>query len=633
MTTNPPTQAHITDQLRQWQIDALQAWRLRGRRGVVEAATGTGKTRLAIAAISEAKAADPDCGIAIVVPTLILAEQWRDALVKQLDLDQAAIDEYHSDAPRPTGTARVVLAVINSARDHLPGILTKWHKDGHSTLMIVDECHRAASESNRRVLQVNATWTLGLSATPERDDGDETVVYSGLGEVCYRYPLIQALEDGVLAPVTILNVYVDFTAAEQAAWSDLSATIGTLTDRLRRDHSLSFDERAGAFLRVARQLSRDGDQTAGELLAAIGRRTKIVRSATNRLECLRDVATWQTTASAQLLVFHEVIEDAEACRQMFVDAGIATSLEHSELPATDRKTAVDEFRRGDSRVLVVVKAVDEGVDVPEASCAVIAAGSRSRRQRIQRIGRVLRALPGKQALVVTVLVRGTPEEYGVGLRDVDLLGAVRVRHHRWTAPDDLMSVVSNPALADSYHPGETTLDFADELVRDDLGFNSSDERPAGRAHLVAYTTDMPRNSWITLDEAVARLGAPRQWINRQLPQIRAHTSQRTGTRPAGDVVHAIEFDDLCTRWQREERTPPHGVRQPTVRRTATQTRPATTDTVLAAAERLSGAGVLPTHRALARELQVNENIIDRLLRDETVLKVKIKQLARDSRRN
>src|SRR5690348_2041898 len=71
--------------LKPWQADALSAWHTAGRRGVIEAATGTGKTMVALAAIEGLyREHHKNLRVAVVVPTKVLAQQWRHELHRNL---------------------------------------------------------------------------------------------------------------------------------------------------------------------------------------------------------------------------------------------------------------------------------------------------------------------------------------------------------------------------------------------------------------------------------------------------------------------------------------------------------------------------------------------------------------------
>jgi hypothetical protein len=231
----------IIEPLRAWQGDALARWRERDHRGVIEAATGTGKTYVALAAVEGFVAEFGDRGrVVVVVSSLAMARQWKTDLIVKLGVPEGEIAEWHSEAAPSAlpASPRLILAVIDTARRRLPNLMQSWHDAGLETLLVVDECHHAASPTNRRIFDVRARRSLGLSATVERDDGDEQVVYDGAGEICYTYSLLDALEDGVLAPITSVNLYVEFTAAERDDWLALGTTVETLWAQLQR-HQLA----------------------------------------------------------------------------------------------------------------------------------------------------------------------------------------------------------------------------------------------------------------------------------------------------------------------------------------------------------------------------------------------------------
>jgi len=75
----------------------------------------------------------------------------------------------------------------------------------------------------------------------------------------------------------------------------------------------------------------------------------------------------------------------------------------------ERSETLERFMSGRYRRIVTSRVLDEGVDVPDASLAVIISGSGSSRQFVQRLGRVLRKSEGKQARLVELVSRGTVE--------------------------------------------------------------------------------------------------------------------------------------------------------------------------------------------------------------------------------
>ena len=166
--------------------------------------TGAGKTFFAMQCMLVVWEQDADARVLIVVPTVALMDQWRVALQDELGIDDADIDLV-GGGTRRIRRSLVTVAVINSARD-LVAELTgegRW-------FLIVDECHRVASPTNRKVLDGSYIAKLGMSATPERqyDDLFETVVVPSLGPIVFRYEYKDASADGVISDFELWNIRV-----------------------------------------------------------------------------------------------------------------------------------------------------------------------------------------------------------------------------------------------------------------------------------------------------------------------------------------------------------------------------------------------------------------------------------------
>jgi superfamily II DNA or RNA helicase len=80
-------------------------------------------------------------------------------------------------------------------------------------------------------------------------------------------------------------------------------------------------------------------------------------------------------------------------------------------PQQERDDILGKFHRGNYKRIVTSRVLDEGVDVPDASIAVILSGSGSNRQFVQRLGRILRKYPGKEAILFELVSQGTAEIY------------------------------------------------------------------------------------------------------------------------------------------------------------------------------------------------------------------------------
>ena len=115
-----------------WQLDALTAWLGTGRRGVVEAVTGSGKTDMALAAIADAHRRG--LFVMVVVPTRVLIAQWHERLTTAFpDLIIGRLGDSKRDQP---GQCDVLVATRHSAASQRPVPV-----DGQGGLLIADECH------------------------------------------------------------------------------------------------------------------------------------------------------------------------------------------------------------------------------------------------------------------------------------------------------------------------------------------------------------------------------------------------------------------------------------------------------------------------------------------------------------
>jgi superfamily II DNA or RNA helicase len=332
-------------------------WRA-DRRGVASVVTGAGKTALALLICAELWRMEPELRLVVIVPSLALLDQWVVALETELELSPGDIALFSGES-KSTKLGRANVAVINTAR----ALPLRMFRDG-SNFLVVDECHRAGAPENARALRIPATYTLGLSATPVRefDDGFERYVEPALGPVIFEYDYVDAKRDGILSDFALHHFRIPLTEVEAQ------------------------DYLVGA--------------------ANAGRRSWLAADSPRRTAAA--VAIVEANAGARI-VFHERIAMATEIARILSRRGERVGLYHSHINPTIRRRNLELFKVRQFTTLVTCRALDEGVNVPDASVAVIAASTRSTRQRIQRLGRVLRPAPGKD-LAVVATVYATEEE-------------------------------------------------------------------------------------------------------------------------------------------------------------------------------------------------------------------------------
>lgn len=354
-------------ELREWQKNALRAFRAANNRGIVEVATGGGKTLFALRAFSLLRKAGIVSELLVVVPTLALQDQWYVDIQEDLQIEESEISVLDS---RSTDTdLRIAnLVVINSARD-----LAISPGKKSTIMLVVDECHRAGSPENSRAIEGSWASTLGLSATPERqyDDGMLKYLEPSLGPRIFTYTVKEAIDDGVLSRFRLRNIEVPLLASE-------SKRLDSLTRK------------------IARAMSDDSDPDVVRTL--LTQRARAYNGAVYRVPTT--VTIMEQHRGERTLIFHESIERAEEISAMLSERGHSVALYHSKIAAPRRRENLRLFRKGVIDVLVTCRALDEGANIPETRVAIISASTASTRQRIQRLGRVLRPAPGKSIATV-----------------------------------------------------------------------------------------------------------------------------------------------------------------------------------------------------------------------------------------
>jgi superfamily II DNA or RNA helicase len=333
--------------------------------------TGGGKTVFALSCIDKLK---PHSTL-IVVPTAALLDQWWAEAAAYFDLKLDEVNVITGSKRMQPGTINI--AVLNTAAD-----LPERSRD-QKCFLIVDECHKAASEHFKAVLELDTYATLGLSATPERqyDQGLANVLIPALGDVIFKYDYADALRDKVIVPFTLHNVVFE----------------------LEEDRQKEYDKLTRA---IARSIQSAGAE-AEETVALFLKRARILNLSLNRVKlALRLIAA---NKGKRTLVFHEDIEACNLIQQVLSENGVRSGVYHSKLPVKARAQILTQYRAGAIDVLVTCRALDEGFNVPETELGIIAASTATRRQRIQRLGRVVRPASGKSSADIYTLVATAPE--------------------------------------------------------------------------------------------------------------------------------------------------------------------------------------------------------------------------------
>jgi superfamily II DNA or RNA helicase len=362
------------------QTEALETWIKHGSRGVVVLPTGTGKTHLAVMAIE--RTARPTL---VVTPTIDLLNQWYGELTVAFAGHIGLLGGGYYDIQPLTVTT------YDSAYIHVE----RW--GNRFGLLVFDECHHLPGPSYMAAaIGSIAPFRLGLTATPERADGLESLLPELIGAIVYRKEIKQ-LKGDYLADYRAQRLYVELSPEEEENY------------RQAREQYRSFVDARGISMggpngwqRFIQETSRSAEGRAA--FKAYLEQKRIAQAAPAKLQLLEDLLA--THRRDRVLIFTADNATVYQIARRFLVPAIT-----HQTKAKERKAILERFHTGDYGVLVTSQVLNEGVDVPAANIGIILSGTGSVREHVQRLGRLLRKLGDKQALLYEIVARGTAEEF------------------------------------------------------------------------------------------------------------------------------------------------------------------------------------------------------------------------------
>jgi superfamily II DNA or RNA helicase len=370
----------ISREPRPYQREAIHAWKRARGRGVVVLPTGAGKTHVAVMGIELWKRST-----LVIAPTLDLVRQWYDLLQTTFGQQIGVIGGGEYDLQPLTVTT------YDSAYLHIEHL-------GHRFGMIVfDECHHLPGPTYALSAQLAiAPFRLGLTATPERSDGRESMLTELIGPTVYRKDIVE-LSGEFLAEYDVVRVPVHLTSDERSEYEKERAIYRTFL--AQSGIRMSAADGWSKFVMLSTR-SPEGRRA----MQGYRRQRELAHTAPAKLEWVERLL--HRHRHDRTILFTEDNATCYALSRRFLIPAITHQTKVKE------RSAILKGLMGNTYSAVATsKVLNEGVDVPDANVAIVVSGSGSVREHVQRLGRVLRKKEGKLATLYELVTVDTGEAY------------------------------------------------------------------------------------------------------------------------------------------------------------------------------------------------------------------------------
>ena len=384
----------VTIELRDYQLEAIDAWFANNCHGLLEMATGTGKTITALAASVQRYERDGQLALVMTVPYQHLVDQWNSESsifgyrpILAYNSKARWYDELSQKIMDFNGGYRSVISVITTHTTFCsPEFQSCIGQLNSNAMLLADEAHHLGAERARKGYPNKIPNRLALSATPDRwfDDEGTACLRQYFGKTVYSFPLEKAI--GVsLTPYYYYPHLVQLTDDEVEHYIEISA-------------------------KIARLAGRDDEASEQSLRILLTRRAELLNKAENKIATLSSLIDQQGEIEHTLFYCAPGQID-EVLKLIGLEKGLLAHRFTAEERTEDRKRLLKDFANGDLQALVAMKCLDEGVDVPSTKTAFFLASSSNPREFIQRRGRVLRKAPGKEFSFIHDLIAVPPSSW------------------------------------------------------------------------------------------------------------------------------------------------------------------------------------------------------------------------------
>ena len=384
--------------LRDYQIEAVNLWIKADRRGILEMATGTGKTRTAKACIESSLTLGSLLTV-VVVPYQHIGDQWSKELKehKQIIISdnwRKKLSEARADVALGRILNLTIIVVKNTAGSKdFTSALELISQEFTNTLIIGDEVHWLGARDFQSSLIEFANFRLGLSATPVRyfDEEGTDLLIKYFGGSVYKLTIKEALKitdeqgQSILCPYEYNPKFVSLTKSELEDYRELTGKI----------NKLSF--------------MQDDYDVAKQLTLLRNERSGIAKKASSKIPAFLKLIDELPKPLKQCIVYcadkSQLQQVAEIMHELKIDTQQITGDESTSKSEkwggmNEREFILKNFASEKLGVLLAIRCLDEGVDIPSARLGIILASSGNPKEFIQRRGRLMRFFKDKEKATI-----------------------------------------------------------------------------------------------------------------------------------------------------------------------------------------------------------------------------------------
>ena len=366
---------------RKWrhQDEALSIF-LAKERGILDMATGTGKTRTAIKIMQELFDRNLIDTVIICTKSNDLLDQWYFELLhaqKTVEYTPRIFRHYRNSKERESFTLKPKNAILLVSRNPLAPALRKLDANqAQRTLLVHDEVHGLGSPSNRSCLTGLSTqvrFRLGLSATPGREYDQEgnAFIEQHIGSVLFTFGLREAIKRGILAPFNYFPLTFEPTENDR--------------------------ERIASIYRKRKAREEAGNpMSETEMWIEI---SSVYKNSEAKLPVFAEFIRNHKDLLTRCIIFTESMDYGDSVLEI-VHRYRADF--HTYFSGEDKNT-LENFAQGNIECLIACHRLSEGIDIQSLNTVILFSSAKARLETIQRIGRCLRVNPNDPGKIANIV--------------------------------------------------------------------------------------------------------------------------------------------------------------------------------------------------------------------------------------